>query len=463
MSSLSRKSAVFAVLLAVLGAAALAWRLRPLPPNILVIVADDIGIERLSVFGEPHESWPETPTIDALAGRGLVLRRAYANPVCSPTRVAALSGRYVRRRGVGHAILATEPFELPTDEVLIPEILRPQGYTSIAIGKWHLSNEISPSSFVHPLILGFDHHRGFLQRNNYFEWVRTDDGQASISRRYVTRATTDDLIEAANQTAQPWFIWAAYQNAHAPIHTPPKGLNPRELPRDAPQLDQWHGMIEALDMELGRAFGAIDPGVMDNTIIVFFGDNGSIARFMPEGWKPRGGKGSVAEGGIRVPMIVAGPGVRIGRTEALVHVVDLLPTLAELAGADLEDSFTTAGGWDDEAAQPVSTDDGPLVLDGVSFAPLLHDAGAVSARRYSYSESFMPLGAPPYRRDHRSVRDERYKLVRRDDTAQFYDLAGRHDDGPNLADTELDGPAREAFDRLSRVLDRHAQALVYQP
>ncbi|MEZ4316917.1 MAG: sulfatase-like hydrolase/transferase [Myxococcota bacterium] len=441
------------------------------PPNLLVIIADDVGITSLDGFGRPGDAFPVTPAIDSLVARGVRFPNAYANPVCTPTRFTALTGRYVRRRGVGRPIFRNEDFETSLDEVSLAQVLEARGYTSLALGKWHLSSDESETNYAHPLLFGFEHH-GFIQRLDYWDWLRNDVGELSIDPRYQATALADDTIHYANTTPGPWLIWAGFLSAHDPIHVPPAELNVRGVTNASPELEKYFAMIEAMDLEIGRMLTSIDPDVLDDTIIVFLGDNGTIAEFVPTDWVPQRGKGSTYEGGVNVPLVVAGPGIAEGvDSEVLVHTADLFPTLIELAGIDLDAfSVTTVGHWDEVAdGAEAPWLDGwdrpgePIVVDGASFAPSLVDPEAPGRRRYIYTERFWPKGPPPYPNDIVALRDERFKLMDDRGVTLFFDLEGRADDGPDLLTEPLSAEASEAYDRLTAVMSAHSTTLVYEP
>lgn len=304
-------------------------------------------------------------------------------------------------------------------------------------------------------------------------WQGAVDGVATTFTTYPTIHTTDVAIELVDNLPEPFFVWVAYNAAHRPAHVPPAPLNPGGVVFSDPELDRFHAVITALDLELERLLAAVDP---QDTYVVFMTDNGTYGDFLPlTGWEPRAGKGSEYEAGVRVPMVVRGPGVQPGSvTDARVHVTDVFPTLVELAGID-PDSFsvTTAGHWDDVRAGAVepwmaawtgAAD--PVVLDGASFVPQLVDPLLPMPRRYLWFERFVPNVAP--NEEWRAVSDGDFKLRYRDNVSPpietLYDLRGRHDDGPDLLGAGvLDPEQQEAYDRLADVMQLHLDELAIVP
>jgi arylsulfatase B len=435
----------------------------PLPPNLLVLIADDVGIPSIGSFGQPADAVPNTPRIDALVDQGMRFTNAYANPTCTPTRFTALTGRYARRNGVGRPIFREEDFETSLGEVSLAQVL-------VALGKWHLSSDASATSYDHPLLWGFEHH-GFLQKLDYWDYTRNDVGVVSIDPTYQTTALADDTIFYANTTEPPWLIWSGFLAAHTPLHGPPAELNPSGVSDTDPDRDRYFAMIEAMDIEIGRVLDSIDPGVLENTVVVFFGDNGTVSSFIPSMWEPRRGKGSTYEGGVNVPFVVMGPGIAAGMDNpALVHTADLFPTLVELAGIPPESfSVSTVGHWGSVASgarEPWldgwSSPEPPVVLDGASLVPTLLDPSVPGPREYVYTERFWPKGAPPYPNELRSLRDGRFKLSDQEGVVELFDLEGRHDDGPDLLLEELSDEASEAYGRLQGVMNAHSTTLQYE-
>lgn len=427
--------------------------LSPKGPNFLIFVADDVGTDKIGAYREA-ETAPVTPHIDALANRGVLFRNAYTYPVCSASRSALLTGRYGRRTGMGGVIeLKQSHYELPLDEITIPEALNLGGkavgksWEAVAIGKWHLSGFDTESSFLHPLLQGFAHHRGTIgnlintsrdygTRGNYYHYERAVDGVPSWSTTYATTQSADDAIEALSTMTSPWFLWVAFNAAHEPFDPPPPGLARTDTIAEDPDSRREIAIIEAMDHEIGRIIASMEPEDTAVTTIIFIGDNGTPKEAILPPFEPSHGKATLFEGGTNVPLIVAGPPVkRPGRESvALVSAVDLFPTLLALAEIPLP-----AG----------------LVLDGTSFLPLLVDPTAPGARQFVFTERFSPIGPGPYEMDQSAVRDERYKLVRnKNNKLFFYDLAGRFDDGPGLPPQALTGEQHGHFERLRSELER---------
>jgi arylsulfatase A-like enzyme len=412
--------------------------------NVLIIVADDVGVDMVGAY-EEHPDPAHTPVIDQLAADGMLFRNCWANPTCSPTRATILTGRYSFRTGIGRAMWPPgDTFELSENEKSLPDVL-PHHYTCYALGKWHLSID-SGNSMQLPAKLGFDHHRGApwnlpdaAGEIAYYDWTKSVDGQLERSTVYATTDTVNDAIEVIGSTPGSWFIYLAFNTAHSPPHKPPPSLHTYELPPDAESNQPVHykAMIEAMDTELGRLFASVDPEVLAQTLIIFVGDNGTTVAATTPPFVPTHAKASLYEGGVNVPLIVKGPGVLAGsECAALVNTVDIYSTVAEYAG----------GG-----ALPGK--------DGVSMLRYFPNPDAESARAWVYAETFKPIGYGPYLVNGRAVRDGQYKLIR--DEGQFhlfggealYDLIADPWETTNLLDGPMLPEARAARDVLSGVLD----------
>lgn len=422
------------------------------PTNVLVIVADDVGTDKIASYRE-HPNPPATPVIDSLAAQGVRFRNAYAYPLCSPTRAAILTGRYGRRNGLGVIIPWNGTWELPLAEVTIPELLDRSGtdWATAAIGKWHLSGPRTANGYHHPNLQGFDHAAGSINNlyfddeetaakgdTDYFRWEKNVDGVPSVVTTYATATTTDDALAWVGAARTPWFLYVAYNAAHAPFHAPP---NSRVSDAD-PAPVKYGAMVEDLDREIGRLLAGLPPGQRERTLVVFVGDNGTPKGVTTPPRPPSHGKGTLYEGGTNVPLVIAGPGVFAGAsTDALVHVVDLLPTIAEWVGVD-----------------PALTG---APVDGTSFAEVLRRPASPGARRFVVTEKFGPAGRPPYRGDQRAVRDDRYKLVVGPEGEAFYDLQGRDDDGPARFPESLGPGERERYEALKAELARFERDVTF--
>jgi arylsulfatase B len=415
-------------------------------PNVLLVLGDDMGTDKVAAYGE-HPMPPSTPTLDALAADGVLFRNAYAYPACSSTRGALMTGRYGRRTGLGRAIDMYGDAGLSDAEWTVAESLGEAGYHTMALGKWHLAAYGIPDWTNAPHRAGFASYAGapsnvwdsfqeLEQQTHYYFWEKNTEGTLSLETLYTTVDTVDDALGALAEAQEPWLTYLAFNAPHGPFLPPPPELHNQDLSLTPGLLVRLYDAgVEALDTELGRLLDGIDPEVRGRTLVIFLGDNGTPEAGVAPPWVPQLAKLTMAEGGINVPMIVSGAGVVApGReTDALVHVVDLLPTLAELAGGSVQAD-----------------------VDGLSFLPQLVDPDAPGPREVLYTERFGPNGVGvPRVMDQRAVRDGRFKLVRFDVGIEgLFDLQGRYDDGPELIVAgPLSAEAEEAYARLSEALD----------
>ncbi len=367
---------------------------------MLLLVADDLGPEMIGAYGSGAD-WPPTPNIDGLADQGVLFSRAWANPFCSPSRAAIQTGRYAFRNGIGWNLRA-EDAGLPLEEITLGELLTehaPIPYSTAAFGKWHLGG-VSNGEALSPNLAGYTRFEGTLFNlgapKSYFHWVKITDGRESISTRYATTETVDSALRWIESAPEPWFAYVAFHAVHNPLHAPPRELHTQDVSAEALRLDRgraWiNAMLEATDREIGRLIEGLRPELRRRTVILFMSDNGTAS-----GWSYPAdrAKGSLYEGGIRVPLIVSGHIVRAPGSEssALVSLTDIFATLAELGGVDRSALQAT----------------GPR--DSVSLVPYLRDPGARSRRSTVYSEKFYPNGTRSAVWSY-AIRDDRYKLIR---------------------------------------------------
>jgi arylsulfatase A-like enzyme len=355
--------------------------------NVLLVVADDLGVDKVACYGEGSAP-PPTPTLDVLAASGVRFQRCIGNPVCSPTRATIQTGRYSFRTGVGTVFPAGPPLVLA--ERTLPEALGLLGspHTAGAFGKWHLGgNAFNPTTAKHPNLQGYDRYAGALggaltNPYSYFSWPRTVDGVTQISSTYATTANVDDALAWIGAQEGPWFVYLAFNAGHRPFHAPPPELHTQVLPGGTPCLDPvpfYNAMIEAMDRELGRLLASLSPAAFSTTTVIFVGDNGTSRDVSLPPEDADHGKGTLYQGGIRVPLIVSGPGVaEPGRSEtALVNTTDLFATVLELCGAD-------------PAALP-----GGAPPDSISLLPYLADPLQPDLRTQAFAEAFQGGGLGP--------------------------------------------------------------------
>lgn len=318
------------------------------PPNVVVILADDLGWADLGATG----SRIDTPHLDRLGTEGVKLTRFYASAaMCSPTRAALLTGRYPH--SVGMPELSTlnrrgtvPPLALDHAAVTIPEALKPVGYRSVMVGKWHLGAK--PADW--PRTHGFDEFWGSLIGTpGYWQPKETYHNETPISvSQYYTDALTDTAIDylRSHDRDQPLFLYLAYNAPHYPLEAPAELVYKyrRRFSNDG-LFAFYAAMVERMDTGIGRVLATLDELAMaENTIVVFTSDNGPSAE--PNAYGPAGAnisngplrehKFSMHEGGIRVPFIARWPGkIPAGsiRDESAVSM-DLMPTFLEAAAVN---------------------------------------------------------------------------------------------------------------------------------
>jgi arylsulfatase A-like enzyme len=270
-----------------------------------------------------------------------VFEHAWAAPECSPTRSTLISGLPGFATGVGAAADRLDPGVTSLQEVFADG--SPHPYATAVIGKWHLAGANS-EEYGHPAELGVEHYAGLFGGGlgDYFRWTKIEEGAPVVVDEYATTTFTDDAIAWIDDQEGPWFLWLAYTAPHTPFHLPPAELHDRDdLTGTAADIrarprDYYFAAAEALDAELGRLLDQLPEEVRARTVILFLGDNGTPGMVAQAPYDADHAKGSLYEGGIRVPLVIAGPPVQRpgAREAALVASIDLFATIAELAGAD---------------------------------------------------------------------------------------------------------------------------------
>lgn len=320
-------------------------------PNIVYIVADDLGWKDVGF----HGSDIRTPNLDKLAAAGARLEAFYAQPMCTPTRAALMTGRYPFRYGLQTAVIASShTYGLPTDEWLLPQALKEAGYYTAIVGKWHLGHA---DQKYWPRQRGFDYQYGPLigeidyfthEQHGVVDWYR--DNKQVKEEGYSTTLLGNDAVKLINahNSSTPLYLYLTFNAPHTPYQATQEYLDQYKNISD-PSRRAYAASITALDDQVGRVVAALEKkGMRDNTLIVFQSDNGGTRNkmFAGEGDMSkviipcdngpyRDGKGSLYEGGTRVAAFANWPGhIKPGTTvDGMIHVVDMYPTLATLAGA----------------------------------------------------------------------------------------------------------------------------------
>ncbi len=319
------------------------------PPNILVILADDLGYGDLGCYGAGDL---QTPHIDQFAKDGVRFENFYANcPVCSPTRASLLTGKYPELVGVP-GVIRTHPEDswgyLAEDAVLLPAPLEKAGYTTALVGKWHLGLE--PRD--HPLERGFDYFHGFLgdMMDDYYTHRRFGNNYMRRQRDVIdpeghaTELFSDwacEFLEHRESETAPFFLLLTYNAPHTPIQ-PPQAWVDRVVEREPaiePRRAKLVALIEQMDAGIGRVIRTLrETGQYENTLVIFTSDNGGQLSVGANNGPLRDGKQSMYEGGIKVPCLAVWPAKIAPGTEIDVQAMtmDLFPTLCEIAGVAIE-------------------------------------------------------------------------------------------------------------------------------
>lgn len=330
-------------------------------PNIVVILADDLGYGDIGTFGATDI---RTPNIDDLAKKGLKLTSFYSSsPVCSPTRAALITGRYPRRLGIDHVFFPESFTGIPAEEVTIAEALKGNGYKTAIFGKWHLGHH---RQFL-PLQNGFDEYYGIPYSNDMqgVVYLRGNDVDSiKVNQKYTTKTYTDEAVKFIDKHKdKPFFLYVTHNMPHVPLYASPafEGKSKRGLYGD---------VIEEIDWSVGEVVKALKKnGLEESTLVVFTSDNGPWLIFDIEGGSAgplRQGKGTTFEGGQRVPAVAYWPGkIKPGSVyDDIATQLDLYPTIVSLTGSQKT-----------QTTKP---------LDGEDISPVLFGTGKRKADEFAY-------------------------------------------------------------------------------
>jgi arylsulfatase A-like enzyme len=302
------------------------------PPNIIVILADDLGYADIGSFGAEKI---RTPRIDNLAAEGIRFTHFYAAaPVCTPSRAGLLTGRYPARLRIQHVFAADSHDGMPQSEITIAEQLKQQGYHTGMVGKWHLGH-LDRSM---PWNQGFDEFYGVPYSNdmpNFFFYENREIIYQPVDQRYLTRRYTEKAVDYIERHAdQPFFLYLAHSMPHVPLY-----VSPEFEGKSAGGL--YGDVVQELDWSTGQLVDKLQElELLENTLIIFSSDNGPWLAMGDHGGSAgilRDGKGSTFEGGQRVPTVVHWPAqIKSARVDnTIASLVDLMPTFYSIAGVTL--------------------------------------------------------------------------------------------------------------------------------
>ncbi|HEY1064869.1 MAG TPA: arylsulfatase, partial [Pirellulales bacterium] len=320
----------------------------PTKPNIVVILADDLGSYDVGWRG----SEIKTPNLDKLANAGAKLDQFYVQPVCSPTRAALMTGRYPFRYGLQTGVVRPwANYGLPLEERLLPQALHDAGYETAITGKWHLGH-VTPDYL--PTHRGFDHQYGHYNgaldyfthiRDGGFDWHRND--KENHDEGYSTHLIAAEAVARIKRRdeSKPLFLYIPFNGVHSPHQVPAEYTEPYSQFQGNRKI--YAGMVAALDEAVGKVVDALrEKNMLSNTLIVFSSDNGGPnPKKLTSNGPLRAGKGTVYEGGVRVCAFATWEGkIPAGSTvSAPLHIADMYPTLLKLAGASLDQKLPIDG------------------------------------------------------------------------------------------------------------------------
>jgi len=406
-------------------------------PNIIFILADDLGYTDVSAYGSKYY---ETPNIDRLVQEGLKFSHGYTNgPNCQPTRAALISGQYGPRTGIytvggierfnwrSQALRPVDNVEsLPAEKVTIAQALKGAGYATALFGKWHLGNKPE----AHPSKRGFD--EAIVSNGRHFNFS-TDPKVPYPEGSYLADFLTDKAVDFIDRHKDgPFFLYLPHFGVHAPYEAKPELIEKfKAKPAAGGHHDPvYAAMIASVDESVGRITAKLDQlGIAENTLVIFSSDNGGIGGYQREGIQAKdttdnaplkGGKGTLNEGGIRAPYVFRWKGTIPAGTVSSQPIasIDLYPSTLELAGAKKPENY---------------------VLDGVSYVAHLKDPAHTKVERdalYWHFPGYLGAGNNTWRTKPVSVvRSGQWKLIQslEDRSLQLYDLEADVGEKDNLA------------------------------
>jgi arylsulfatase A-like enzyme len=386
-------------------------------PNVILILTDDQGYGDLGVH---QNSIIKTPILDRLASESARFDRFYVSPLCAPTRASLLTGRYHLRTGTVSVSNGLETMD--AEEYTLGELFQDNGYRTGMFGKWH-NGQHYPH---HPLAQGFDEFTGFLAGHwsNYFDTELEKDGISQTIPGYLPDILTDETLAFIDENRnRPFFTYLAFNTPHSPHQVPDVFFTPYKKAGLDDELAAVYGMVSNIDYNIGRVLEKLESLDLDeNTLVIFLTDNGPNGnRFNAE---MKGIKGSVHEGGVRVPSFWKWPGKIIPRLIATPAAhIDILPTLADLLSLEVN---------------------GERSIDGISVAASLKGEAQQISRPIFSHVAFPQRELGPYPG---AIRKDSMLLALLPSGIELYDLKNDPDQTENLAlqSPEIAGKLSEEF------------------
>jgi len=414
-------------------------------PNIILIMTDDQGFAPVGRHGHP---WIQTPNMDKLYDTSTRFTRFLVSPTCSPTRSAIMTGRHPMRNGVTHTILERERMTL--EATILPQVLKSAGYTTAIFGKWHLGDEdpYQPNNrgfdktFIHGaggIGQAYDCSCADAPKNSYFDPVIKQDGKFVKTYGFCTDVfftAAQGWIKQVKDGGKPFFAYLATNAPHGPFLAPERNKK-RFLDMQFGQQEAgFYGMIENIDDNIGQFLANLEKwGLMKNTVVIFMSDNGMTGggsgrlgkpigvtadgkTLMPYNAGMKGLKGSPDEGGVRVPFFVRWDGhIKPGQEiDFIAAHIDILPTLAALANADIPKGQ----------------------VEGRNLLPLIENPGLKWEDRYLVTHVCRwKTGEDPnkYQWQKMSIRNQRYRFV---NNKELFDMVKDPGQKTNVIDQHPD-------------------------
>jgi arylsulfatase A len=376
-------------------------------PNIVLIMIDDAGWGDLTSNGNP---WVTTPNIDQIRKDGLTVNRFYVSPLCAPTRASLLTGRYHLRTGTASVTGGLETMR--TEEITVAEILRDAGYATGIFGKWHNGAHYPENAMGQ----GFSEFTGFSAGHwtNYFDTKLQHNNEMVDTKGYITDVLTDAALGFIEKNkSKPFLCYIPYNAPHGPFQVPDKYYDSYKNVDISNQDKAIYGMIDNLDENIGRVMDKLDQlKLTNNTIVVFLSDNGPNSDRYNGNMK--GKKGSVNEGGVRVPFFITWPGhIKKGsEIDKIAAHIDVLPTLLDLIGVKFPKE---------------------IQFDGKSLVPLIQDKNAEWAERNIFSHTYRNKKLQPAPG---AIRNSKYRFIVDEKGNELYDMELDPEQKVNIALSE---------------------------